>query len=190
MDDNLKEIEEYMKKIMDILKIPITKSNKETPIRLAKMWSNELFLNRNNYNIEKLNEKMKLFPNEYLECKLIMLKGIDFHSICEHHWLPFSGKVTVGYVPNLNIIGLSKIPRVIKYFSQKPQLQEQLTSEIGDYLLNLMKPYALFVEVESIHQCIKCRGIESNCSTITYFKHTEPNFEDYWEEFKLRMCYK
>lgn len=186
MDDKVKEIEEYMKKVMEILEIPITKSNQETPYRLAKMWCNELFLNRNNSNIEELNEKMKLFPNEYTN-DLIIIKDIDFHSICEHHWLPFSGKITVGYLPNLDIIGLSKIPRVVKYFSQKPQLQEKLTYEIGDYLFNILRPHALFIEVTATHQCVVCRGIENNCNTKTYYKFNSHGFENTWEEFKNRI---
>ena len=113
---------------------------------------NELFVNRNNANIEELKARMKTFPNEY-SSDMVIVRDIDFDSICEHHWLPFSGKVTVGYVPNDKVIGLSKIPRVVKYFSRKPQLQEQLTTEIGEYLYNLLEPRAIFVEVEESLGC-------------------------------------
>lgn len=186
IDNKVEAIKEHIEEIMRILEIPITESNKNTPLRVAKMWCNELFVNRNNANIEELKSRMKTFPNEY-SSDMVIVRDIDFDSICEHHWLPFSGKVTVGYVPNDKVIGLSKVPRVVKYFSKKPQLQEQLTTEIGEFLFDLLEPHALFVEVEATHQCVKCRGAESNCSTRTYYKRTNNGFEDSYQEFKARM---
>ena len=186
IDNKVEAIKEHIEEIMRILEIPITESNKNTPLRIAKMYCNELFVNRNNANIEELKSRMKTFPNEY-SSDMVIVRDIDFDSICEHHWLPFSGKVTVGYVPNDKVIGLSKIPRVVKYFSKKPQLQEQLTTEIGEFLFDLLEPHALFVEVEATHQCVKCRGAESNCSTRTYYKRTNNGFEDSYQEFKDRM---
>lgn len=185
-DYKVEKIKEHIEAIMEILEIPITESNEGTPLRVAKMYCNELFANRNNHNIEELNSKMKTFPNNYCN-DLIIVKDIDFDSICEHHWLPFSGKVTVGYVPRDRVIGLSKIPRVVKYFSKKPQLQEQLTKEIGEYLYKLLEPNALFVEIEATHQCVKCRGAESDCSTHTMFKIMEEGLERYYQDFKDRM---
>ena len=186
INNKVEEIKEHVKAIMEILEIPITESNKDTPLRVAKMWCNELFENRNNRNIGELNDCMKTFPNEY-DSDMVIVRDIEFNSICEHHWLPFSGKVTVGYVPSDKVIGLSKIPRVVKYFSRKPQLQEQLTTEIGEYLYNLLEPRAIFVEVEATHQCVKCRGAESNCSTHTNYKRVNKGFEDSYKEFKERM---
>lgn len=186
IDNKVEAIKEHIEAIMKILEIPITESNKNTPLRVSKMWCNELFVNRNNSNIEELKARMKTFPNEY-SSDMVIVRDIDFDSICEHHWLPFSGKVTVGYVPNDKVIGLSKVPRVVKYFSKKPQLQEQLTTEIGEFLFDLLEPHALFVEVEATHQCVKCRGAESNCSTRTYYKRTNNGFEDSYQEFKARM---
>lgn len=168
INNKVEEIKEHIAEIMRILEIPITESNKNTPLRVAKMWCNELFLNRNNSNMEQLRETMKLFPNNYGQ-ELIVVRDIPFSSICEHHWLPFSGIVTVGYVPKDTIVGLSKIPRVVKYFSKQPQLQEKLTKDIGDYLFDLLDPYAMFVEVTAKHQCVMCRGAESDCETRTHY---------------------
>lgn len=186
INNKVEDIKEHIEAIMGILEIPITESNKNTPLRVAKMWCNELFLNRNNANMEELKERMKLFPNDY-SSDMVIMRNMPFNSMCEHHWLPFSGTVTVGYVPNETVIGLSKIPRVVRYFSKKPQLQEQFTTEIGEFLFNLLEPHALFVEVEAKHQCVMCRGAESDCSTKTYFKKINAGYEDSWNEFKTRM---
>lgn len=188
IDNKVEEIKEHISDVMKILDIPETESNKNTPLRIAKMLCNELFVNRNNDHIEELDARMKVFPNKY-NSEMVVVKDIPFSSTCEHHWLPFSGTVTVGYVPNKTVIGLSKIPRVVKYFSKKPQLQEQLTTEVGEYLFKLLNPVALFVECEAKHQCVMCRGAESDCSTVTYSKFFGEDCEDaeyYWNEFKAR----
>ena len=164
----VEKIEEHMEAIMDLLDIKRTPSNEGTPKRVAKMWATELFKNRNNRNIEELDNKMKVFPNEY-ENDVIIMRDIDFNSMCEHHWLPFSGKVTVAYVPDKNIIGLSKIPRVVRYFSKQPTLQEKLCKDIGDYLFKKIEPQVIYVFATSTHQCVKCRGAESDCKTVTQY---------------------
>jgi GTP cyclohydrolase I len=150
------------------------------------MYVNELFKNINNNNINELNSQMKLFKNVDGISDMVIMKDIDFTSICEHHWLPFKGLANIGYVPNENIIGLSKIPRVVKYFSKKPQLQERLTKEIGEYLVKTLNPKFLIVELTATHDCVGCRGIESNCLTNTVFA-TE-NFNPFFiSEFYARV---
>lgn len=162
------KIEEHIKAVMDLLELDITPSNEGTPHRVAKMWAKEVFANRNNRNIEELNAKMKTFPDEYNN-DLVIVRDIPFSSTCEHHWLPFSGKVTVAYVPNGKVIGLSKIPRVVKYFSKQPTLQEKLGRDIGNYLFEILEPCVIYVFITSTHSCVKCRGAESDCSTSTQY---------------------
>lgn len=191
INNKVEAIKEHIEAVMKLLEIPVTESNRNTPLRVAKMWCNELFENRNNAHLEELNARMKVFPNVY-DSEMVITKDIPFNSTCEHHWLPFSGTVSVGYVPTKSVIGLSKIPRVVRYFSRKPQLQEQLTSEIGEYLFALLEPKALFVEVCAKHQCVMCRGAESDCDTVTYAKFSSPDvpdeeYQQYWNEFKTRM---
>lgn len=185
INNKVEKIKEHLEEIMKILEIEKTESNKNTSLRISKMWVNELFANVNDAHMKELKETMTTFPNEY-GSDLVIVRDIDFNSTCEHHFLPFSGKVTIGYVPSDNIIGLSKLPRVVKYFSKRPQLQEKLTTEIGKFLIEMLEPHALFVEVEATHQCVKCRGAESDCSTITCFKRVNPGFEDSYQEFKER----
>lgn len=177
MIDTTKAITKHLEDIMELLGIEETESNKDTPKRIAKMWANELFENRNDMNIEELNSKMTLFPSEGFD-NLIVVKDIPFSSMCEHHFLPFSGTVSVGYVPDDDIVGLSKIPRVVRYFSKRPQLQERLTNDIGNYLFDILNPCALFVVVKAEHQCVKCRGAESDCTTVTEFTIAQNNYKN------------
>lgn len=170
IDNKVEEIKKHIEAISDILGFEKTGSNENTPLRVAKMYCNELFKNRNNENIEELNSQMKLF--DYYPSGVtqpIVMRGIEFHSTCEHHWLPFMGIAEVSYKPTNKIIGLSKIPRVVKYFSQKPQLQEKLTNEIGEYLFNLLQPEWIKVKLTATHTCVMCRGAESDCETETSY---------------------
>jgi len=176
IDNKVEEIKKRVEEIMDILGIEKTASNENTPLRVAKMYCNELFKNRNGANLEELNSRMKVFPNEGVTTP-ITVSDIEFSSTCEHHWLPFMGSVSVTYVPNMSIVGLSKIPRVVKYFSQRPQLQERLTQDIGVYLVKLLQPKSLTVVVNATHACVMCRGAESKCNTTTYYEYRGDDFE-------------
>ena len=173
IDNKVEEIRKHLEAIADILGIEKTKSNENTPLRIAKMYCNELFKNRNNANSEELNASIKLFDNDFDSSSPVCMSGIHFNSVCEHHWLPFFGTADVIYVPKDKIIGLSKIPRVIKYFSQKPQLQERLTNEIGEYLVKALKPRYLRIELKALHTCVMCRGAESECNTSTLYEWSE-----------------
>lgn len=167
----ISNIEKHLKCVFDELGIKETESNKDTPLRVAKMLVNDLFKNVGEQTSD-LNEKMKLFPNEGTDT-VIEVSDISFSSTCEHHWMPFMGKVKVSYIPSDKIIGLSKIPRVVKYFSKRPQLQERLTNDIGNYLVSLLQPKMLEVEIVSTHTCVMCRGAESECETKTHFHYQE-----------------
>lgn len=165
--ERIKDCVAYLMKELDI---KYSQDNEKTPYRIASMLVNELFVNVNNSTIDKLHEEMTLFkaPNSYP----IEVVGIKFNSTCEHHWLPFSGYADIRYIPDYNIIGLSKIPRVVKYFSKKPQVQERLTQEIGDFLVETLQPKFLSVVLRDVrHACVEVRGIESECTTDTEFEY-------------------
>lgn len=168
MADLIKEIAVHISAISSLLGIEVTDSNKDTPVRVAKMYCNELFKSRNNEGKEELDSKMAVFPAESNDPVTV---EVPFYSMCEHHWLPFFGTVSVTYVPDKTIIGLSKIPRVIEFFSKKPQLQERFTTEIGEYLVSVIDPKYLSVRVVAEHTCVSMRGAKSPCKTSTIFEY-------------------
>jgi GTP cyclohydrolase I len=107
-----------------------------------------------------------LFEVDYDE--MVIVKDIDFYSLCEHHLLPFFGRVHVAYVPNGKVVGLSKIPRVVEMFARRLQVQERLTMQIAETLESVLQPKGVAVVIESIHLCMMMRGVESpNASAIT-----------------------
>jgi GTP cyclohydrolase I len=107
-----------------------------------------------------------LFDVPYSE--MLLVRDIDFYSLCEHHLLPFFGKCHVAYVPDGKVIGLSKIPRIVDAFSRRLQVQERLTSQIAEVILKKVKPLGVAVVMEARHLCMEMRGAQSkNTPTIT-----------------------
>ena len=165
----LKEIEKHIEGIMDILGIYRNDSTEGTPRRIAKMYMDELFSSLKPDSLQELNNKMKLFDNTMEDADLIVVKDIPFYSTCEHHFLPFFGKVAIGYVPGDKILGLSKFPRIVKYFSKLPQLQERLTSDIANYVADITECKLVIVKIyDTTHTCCTARGVESEGSTNTF----------------------
>ena len=103
-----------------------------------------------------------LFTVEYSE--MVIVRDIDFYSLCEHHMLPFFGKCHVAYIPSNRVIGLSKIPRIVDVFSRRLQVQERLTSQIADTILQKTSPIGVAVVVEATHLCMSMRGVEKQNS--------------------------
>jgi GTP cyclohydrolase I len=107
-----------------------------------------------------------LFEVTYDE--MVIVKDIDFYSLCEHHLLPFFGRIHVAYVPNGRVVGLSKIPRLVEMFSRRLQVQERLTTEIASTLEQVLQPKGVAVVVEAIHLCMMMRGVaQQNASAVT-----------------------
>lgn len=100
---------------------------------------------------------------------LVSVKDVDFYSMCEHHMLPFYGKVSVAYYPGEKILGLSKIPRIIEMFSRRFQVQERLTRQIGEAICESISPRAVVVSMNGSHMCMMMRGVEKQGSTTTEF---------------------
>jgi GTP cyclohydrolase I len=116
-------------------------------------------------NIDKLINGA-LFDVPYNE--MVLVRDIDFYSLCEHHLLPFFGKCHVAYIPDGKVIGLSKIPRIVDAFARRLQVQERLTSQIAEVILNKIKPLGAAVVMEARHLCMEMRGAQSkNSPTVT-----------------------
>lgn len=106
-----------------------------------------------------------IFTEKYDE--MVIVKNIDFYSMCEHHMLPFYGKVHVAYIPNGKIVGLSKIPRIVEVFSRRLQVQERMTQQIADTLEKYLQPVGVAVVTEAFHMCMMMRGVEKQNSSAT-----------------------
>jgi GTP cyclohydrolase I len=127
---------------------------RETPQRVARMYQ-ELFggLHENPAAYTK-----KFFSESYNE--IVLVRDISFNSVCEHHLMPFMGKVHIGYIPDGRVIGLSKLARVIEVFSHRPQVQERLTEDIAELLYRELEAKAVAVVVEAEHTCMTVRGVK------------------------------
>ncbi len=170
-EQKMAAIESHLQEVMNILGIKESHDNQRTPYRIAKMWAREVFSSLNKSEGDFL-ESMATFPAP--SNSPVLVKNIPFASMCEHHWLPFFGSVDVKYVPRDKIIGLSKIPRIVKFVSRKPQVQERLTQDIGLLLKVAVNPTEIVVRVHDVfHSCVTCRGIESFSSTDTEWRWKE-----------------
>ncbi|AKP67528.1 GTP cyclohydrolase I FolE [Companilactobacillus ginsenosidimutans] len=163
--DNQKIIEDSVKNILKAVgDDPDREGVQETPARVARMYS-EIFssLEEPEFNDSKIFQSSNLVDGEN-----VIVKDIPFYSMCEHHLLPFFGKVTVGYEPkNGKIIGLSKIPRLVDFVARKPNVQENITSEIGTRLNKLLAPQGVAVIVTARHMCVEMRGVQKTASKTT-----------------------
>ncbi len=133
-----------------------------TPRRVAKAY--EFLTSGYGQNIGALLNGA-VFTEKYDE--MVIVKGIDFFSMCEHHMLPFYGKAHVAYIPNGKIIGLSKIPRIVEMFSRRLQVQERMTQQIAETLYNALEPDGVAVVIEGRHLCMMMRGVEKQNSVAT-----------------------
>lgn len=136
-------------------------SLKETPNRVAKMYVNEtcggLFTDP---------PKVTTFPLDSETSRdMVIIRNIPFNSLCEHHFQPFLGTVTIAYIPTDNIMGLSKGARISDYYSARPQVQERLTGQIADHLFKELNAKGVLVMVQAEHMCMSVRGVKKHGST-------------------------
>jgi GTP cyclohydrolase IA len=141
---------------------PAREGLKYTPKRVARMYSELL----NGYHVDPgamINGA--LFNITYDE--MVLVRDIEFYSLCEHHILPFMGRIHVAYIPDGKVIGLSKIPRIVDMYSRRLQVQERMTRQIADFLRDLLKPQGVAVVVEAVHLCSMMRGVKKHDARMT-----------------------
>lgn len=158
------EIRELIKRLLHLLgEDPTRPGLKETPQRVEKAFR---YLTRGyRQDVEEVLNGA-LFPSEYNE--MVIVKNVDFYSLCEHHLLPFFGKCHIAYLPNKKVIGLSKIPRLVDVFSRRLQIQENLTREIAETIQEKIDPFGVAVVMEAYHLCMMMRGVEKqNALAVT-----------------------
>jgi GTP cyclohydrolase I len=176
MDDKTKmrKIEEHFREIMNVLGLDLTDDSlKGTPKRVAKMYVQEIFSGLNPKN----KPEIALFENKYKYKEMLVEKDITFYSNCEHHFVPIFGKAHVAYISNGQVIGLSKINRVVQYFARRPQVQERLTIQIAEELKRVLNTEDVAVVIDAVHLCVSSRGVQDNDSkTVT--SHFGGKFND------------
>ncbi len=141
---------------------PSRQGLQDTPERVARMFSELL----QGYWIDPVAlVNGALFDETYDE--MVMVRDIEFYSMCEHHLLPFIGRAHVAYFPRGKVIGLSKIPRIVDMFARRLQVQERMTREIAEFIDNLLNPYGVAVVVEGLHLCATMRGVKKHDARMT-----------------------
>lgn len=167
LDDKLKIelISKHFKEIMQILGLDLSDDSLSgTPNRVAKMYVTEIFSGLNPKN----KPEVKLFENRYNYKNILLEKNISFHSVCEHHFVPITGKAHVAYIPNGKVVGLSKLNRIVRYFAQRPQVQERMTIQIVNMLKEELNTDSVAVIIEADHMCVAMRGVQDvHSSTVT-----------------------
>lgn len=163
--EKIEVIEKHFSEIMHALGLDLTdESLSGTPHRVAKMYVKEVFQGLNPAN----RPDARKFGNKYEYSDMVVVKNINVTSFCEHHFLPFIGKAHVAYYSSEKVIGLSKINRIVDYFSRRPQVQERLTLQIAEELQGALETDDVAVFIESKHFCVSTRGIQDReSSTVT-----------------------
>lgn len=133
-----------------------------TPDRIVKMWQKEIF---NGYG-KDVKDILTTFESEGYD-QIILLKDIEFYSMCEHHMLPFFGKAHVAYIPNGKIIGISKLARLVDMYARRLQIQERLGKQVTDALMNHLNAKGAACIIEASHMCMRMRGIEKQHSIMS-----------------------
>lgn len=167
MDDEEKTllIAYHFKEIMQVLGLDLTDDSlKGTPMRVGEMYVKEIFSGLNPEN----KPRMALFENKYGYHQMLVEKNIALYSNCEHHFVPIIGKAHVAYISNGKVIGLSKLNRIVRYYAQRPQVQERLTRQIAEELKAILGTEDVAVVIDAVHLCVSSRGVkDTSSSTLT-----------------------
>lgn len=154
----------HYKRVLELLgEDPDREGLLKTPERVAKAM---MFLTKGYQQDPEKVLRSAVFKEDYKQ--MVVVKDIDFFSLCEHHLLPFFGKAHVAYIPNQYVTGLSKLPRVVDIFARRMQIQERLTTQVKECIQNTLNPLGVMVVIEAQHMCMQMRGVEKqNSITVT-----------------------
>ena len=158
-----KKIQEGVRLILEGIGEDVKRSGlKDTPERIARMYG-EIFAGLKT----PVEDLLKPIEGESHD-EMVLLKGIPFYSVCEHHLLPFIGRAHIAYIPSGKIVGISELVRALEYFAKRPQVQERLTSQLADMIMSKLKPRGCMVIIDAEHLCMSMRGIKKPGSkTVT-----------------------
>lgn len=189
-EQKVKVIEENFKEIMIALGLDLKDDSlRETPRRIAKMYVHEIFRGLDPQHFPK----MTTIENKMSYDQMVVVQNIELMSTCEHHFQPIQGLATVAYIPNKKVIGLSKINRVVRYFSKRPQVQERLTKQIADCLQQVLETEHVAVHVNAKHFCVIARGIEdihsatATCELRGDFKNNSATRREFLDHCQTKM---
>ncbi len=173
-EEKVTKIAEHFSAIMETLGLDLNDDSLHgTPLRVAKMYVNEVFSGLKPENLPEIT----LFENKFDYNEMIVEKDITFFSNCEHHFVPIYGKAHVAYISSGKVIGLSKINRIVQYFAKRPQIQERLTKQIAQKMKEVLKTNDLAVVIDATHLCVSSRGVgDTNSRTGT--AHFSGKFKD------------
>jgi len=170
----MERIAHHFKAIMETLGLDLTDDSLQgTPKRVAKMFVNEVFCGLDPEN----KPEPTLFSNKFGYQGMLVERDITVHSFCEHHFVPIIGKATVAYFSSGQVVGLSKLDRIVKYYAARPQVQERLTEQIAAELKLVLETDDVAVLIDAEHMCVKLRGVKDECSS-TVTRHFSGRFED------------
>ena len=179
--DKIKKIAHHFSEIMHTMGLDLTDDSLSgTPLRVAKMYVKEVFSGLDPKN----KPSVKLFENKYGYKEMLVERDITVHSFCEHHFVPIIGKAHIAYLNNGQVVGLSKLNRIVDYFSRRPQVQERLTVQIASELKQLLHTEDIAVILDAKHMCVSIRGVEDVASsTLTASYHGAFQQKEIKEEF-------
>ena len=166
-EEKKSKISILFEEIMDVMGLDLNDDSlKGTPDRVAKMYIDEIFSGLNPKN----KPKVALFDNKYQYNQMLVEKDITFYSNCEHHFVPIIGKAHLAYISSGKVIGLSKLNRIVQYYSKRPQVQERLTNQIAEELKFILGTEDVAVIIDAKHLCVSSRGVQDDSSaTVTAF---------------------
>lgn len=166
-EEKIKKIESHFKEIMITLGLDLTDDSlRGTPKRVAKMYIEEIFSGLNPAN----EPQVALFENKFGYNEMLVEKNISFYSNCEHHFVPIMGKTHIAYISSGQVIGLSKLNRIVQYYAKRPQVQERLTMQIAKHLQKVLKTDHVAIFIDAKHLCVSSRGVkDDSTSTITSY---------------------